>query len=257
MTQKSNPVSVLIVGGTSGVGLATARRFASDGARVVSVVGRNPERGEEVRKSLAAEFPNTKITLILADANKADDAERIVAETAKDGAIDVLVTATVGNALPDLLIDIPTHSIANDFAQQALGPLLMARAVLPVMRSQKSGVIISIASDAGKVATPGETVIGAAMGAIIMFSRTLAMEAKRDGIRVNCVTPSLIQGTGTYDRIFAHPFSSKLFEKAAHLASLGVAEAEDLAALICFLASPEAARITGQTVSVNGGISAQ
>jgi NAD(P)-dependent dehydrogenase (short-subunit alcohol dehydrogenase family) len=115
---------------------------------------------------------------------------------------------------------------------------------------------VNIASDAGKLATPGESIIGAAMAAIVMFSRTLAIEAKRDGIRVNVLTPSLIAGTATTERILAEGFSQKLFRKAEKLAHLGVVQPEDLAALVVFLASPGGAKITGQAISVNGGISA-
>jgi NAD(P)-dependent dehydrogenase (short-subunit alcohol dehydrogenase family) len=117
-------------------------------------------------------------------------------------------------------------------------------------------VIINIASDAAKLATPGESVIGAAMAAIVMFTRALAIEAKRDGIRVNALTPSLLSGTPGADRVMAEGFSKKLFEKAAAMADLGVPEPDDLAGLIVFLAGPGAARITGQAISVNGGISA-
>jgi NAD(P)-dependent dehydrogenase (short-subunit alcohol dehydrogenase family) len=134
--------------------------------------------------------------------------------------------------------------------------MYMTRFALPGMREQRSGVIINIASDAAKVPTPGETVLGAAMAAIVMFSKTLAMEAKRDGIRVNVLTPSLIAGTPTAHRVQKEGFSAKLFAKAASLAQLGVAEPDDLAALIVFLASPQARRLTGQAISVNGGISA-
>ncbi len=84
----------------------------------------------------------------------------------------------------------------------------------------------------------------------------MAMEVKRDGIRVNIVTPSLISGTPIYDRLMEDEFSARLFGKAAKLASLGVADADDVAATIAFLCSRDAARITGQAISVNGGISA-
>jgi NAD(P)-dependent dehydrogenase (short-subunit alcohol dehydrogenase family) len=94
------------------------------------------------------------------------------------------------------------------------------------------------------------------MAAIVMFTRALAMEAKRDGIRVNVLTPSLIVGTPTGDRVLAEGFSKKLFTKASTMAHLGVAEPDDLAGLIVFLARPEASRLTGQAISVNGGISA-
>jgi NAD(P)-dependent dehydrogenase (short-subunit alcohol dehydrogenase family) len=158
--------------------------------------------------------------------------------------------------VPALLHDTPIERIGPMFAQQALAPMHMTRAVLPLMRAQRGGAIINIASDAGKVATPGESVLGAAMAAIVMFSRAAAMEAKRDGVRVNALTPSLIIGTATGDRVLKEGFSAKLFTKAMTLAHLGVTEADDLAGLIVFLASPAAARLTGQAISVNGGISA-
>ena len=75
-----------------------------------------------------------------------------------------------------------------------LAPLLTSRVVVPWMRERNGGAIINIASDAAKVATPGETVIGAAMAGIVMFSRALAIEGKRDGIRVNGVTPLYYRG---------------------------------------------------------------
>jgi NAD(P)-dependent dehydrogenase (short-subunit alcohol dehydrogenase family) len=131
----------------------------------------------------------------------------------------------------------------------------MMQAVLPVMRVQKGGSIITVASDAAKVATPGETLIGAAMAAIVMFSRTAALEAKRDGIRINLLTPSLIADTPGASLIAADPFAGKMFEKAATLAHLGVADATDLAEVALFLAGPQSRRITGQAISVNGGIS--
>jgi NAD(P)-dependent dehydrogenase (short-subunit alcohol dehydrogenase family) len=127
--------------------------------------------------------------------------------------------------------------------------------VLPWLAAQGSGAIVNVASDAAKVPTPGEVVIGAAMAAIVTFTRTLAVEAKRDGIRVNAVTPSLIEGTATGDRAMAGGFSKKLFEKAKTQAHLGPTEVDDLATLIAFLCGPGSAKITGQVVSVNGGIS--
>jgi len=94
------------------------------------------------------------------------------------------------------------------------------------------------------------------MAAIVMFSRVAAIEGKRNGIRVNAVTPSLIANTPTAERVLEDGFSKGLFEKAAAMAHLGVAEPEDLASLIVFLGGPGAARLTGQAISVNGGISA-
>lgn len=249
--------TALIIGGTSGVGLASAIRLADAGVRRICIVGRDPVRGEAARAKVAAHCPEAEVLWIGADANIASEAERICAETAaRFGSIGILVSSTVGPAAPQLLKNIPLGELESILVQQAMGPILMSRAVLPYMVERRSGVILNIASDAAKQATPGETVIGGAMAAIVMFSRALAIEAKRDGIRVNALTPSLIKGTATYARVQESPFASKLFAKAAQMAHLGVAEAEDLADLVVFLAGPGAAKITGQAISANGGISA-
>ena len=249
--------TALVVGGTAGVGLASARKFAEVGVPRIAVVGRNAERGEEAVGKIRLAAPACDVIFISADANNAAEAERVAAETlVRFGAIDILLNSTVGPAAPELLKNIPIGELEAILVQQAMGPMLMSRAVLPAMVAARRGVILNIASDAAKLATPGETVIGAAMAAIVMFTRALAIEAKRDGIRVNALTPSLIAGTLTHARMQQNPFASKLFEKAAKMASLGVAEADDLADLAVFLASPAAKRITGQAISANGGISA-
>jgi NAD(P)-dependent dehydrogenase (short-subunit alcohol dehydrogenase family) len=246
---------VLITGGTSGIGLATAMAFAEAGVRRIGLIGRNPERGMEAARQVATS--GATVRFIQADANYPDQARRAGEEAIIHlGGIDVLINSTAGLFKPELFHDISLNDIPDIVTQQLMAPLLMCGVVLPSLRKQKSGLIINIASDAAKVATPGESVIGAVMAAIVMFSRTLAMEAKRDGIRVNALTPSLVEGTATAERILTEGFSRRLFQKAAQLAHLGVARPEDLAAIAVFLAGPGGAKITGQAISVNGGISA-
>lgn len=248
--------AVVITGGTSGVGLACAHRFAEQDDVGLVLVGRNAERGEKAAAAVRAAAPHATVHVVAGDANDPDQATRL-ASTAREllGDVDVLVNSTTATYVPGLLRDTPMADIAGMLTAQALGPLHMCRAVLPAMAERGGGSIVNIASDAAKVPTPGETVIGAAMAAIVTFTRTLAVEAKRDGIRVNAVTPSLIEGTATGDRALADGFSRKLFEKARTQAHLGPTEPDDLAELIVFLAGPGAARITGQVISVNGGIS--
>jgi NAD(P)-dependent dehydrogenase (short-subunit alcohol dehydrogenase family) len=154
-----------------------------------------------------------------------------------------------------LLSQVPANEIRARIDELILPPLHLIHASLPAMRQQRGGAIINVASDAAKVATPGETLIGAAMAAIVMFSKAAALEEKRDGIRINVLTPSLIAGTPGAALIAADSFSAKMFEKAAAMAHLGIAESADIAEMAVFLASPKARRITGQTISVNGGIS--
>lgn len=249
--------AVIISGGTSGVGLAAAHHFAAAGAKRIALLGRNIERGEAAAKAVRERAPAAQILYIPSDANDIGKATQACDQAITQlGGADVLINTTTGSYVPKLFFRMEIEDILPTLVQQALAPMLMSRLVLPRMREQKSGVIINVASDAAKVPTPGETVLGAAMAAIVVFTRTLAMEAKRDGIRVNVITPSLIGNTDLYTRIMDDPFSAKLFSNAARLANLGVAQPEDMAALMVFLASPAAARLTGQAISVNGGISA-
>jgi NAD(P)-dependent dehydrogenase (short-subunit alcohol dehydrogenase family) len=248
---------LVVTGGTSGTGLATAKAFAAAGVGRIALIGRNPERGEAARDEVRTAFPNATVEFIRADANDPAQAERAGHEIGeKLGGVDYLVNSTVASVVPQLFHLTPITDLVTIVTEQMMAPLLMCRAVMPMMREQGSGAIVNIASDAGKATTPGETVIGAAMAGIIMFTRTLAMEAKRSGIRVNALTPSLIEGTMAYDRTMSDDFSSKLFSKAVKMAQLGLTQPEDLAGLIVFLCSPAGARITGQVISVNGGISA-
>lgn len=248
--------AVIITGGTSGVGLATAHRLAADGDTRIALIGRNAERGKQACAAVHAAAPATDVHFVAGDANDPAQAET-AAISARDllGGVDVLVNSTTATYVPALLRDTPVTDIVAMLVDQAVGPMHMCRAVLPWLAEQRSGSIVNVASDAAKVPTPGESVIGAAMASIVTFTRTLAVEAKRDGIRVNAVTPSLIEGTLTGDRAMAGGFSRKLFEKAKSQAHLGPTEVDDLAELIAFLAGPGSARITGQVISVNGGIS--
>jgi NAD(P)-dependent dehydrogenase (short-subunit alcohol dehydrogenase family) len=245
---------ILVVGGTAGIGLAASRRFLADGAASLTVVGRSAARGEAACADLSGGAP---VRFVRADASDPAQCEAMVAEAAEAmGAIDVLMSCGGGDPMPRLLRDIPVAELMADVTGTLAPVITPARAVLPVMSGQGAGSIICVASDAGKLATPGEVAIGAAMGAIIMFCRAMANEVKRQGIRVNCLTPSIVRGTALYDRLMADPFAGRLFGKAESAAHLGVVEPDDIAALASFLAGPESARLTGQTISVTGGISA-
>jgi 2-hydroxycyclohexanecarboxyl-CoA dehydrogenase len=250
-----NESAALIVGGTAGIGLASARALAAAGVPRIVVVGRNADRGRLAAKSIAesgaeAHFVAGDATDPAAAAAVAAEAEQILS------GIDILMCTTAADVRPELFINVPTADIARALTELALPSMHMASEVLPGMRGRGSGVIVNVASDAAKTATPGETVIGAAKAAIVMFTRGIAIEEKRYGIRANALTPSLVYGTASTERITSDGFSAKLFERAAKQAHLGVPTAEDIAALTVFLCSPAAARLTGQAISVNGGISA-
>ncbi|MGW4335396.1 SDR family NAD(P)-dependent oxidoreductase [Rhodococcus koreensis] len=248
---------VVIAGGTSGIGLAAANRFVQAGVRRLVLLGRDEKKGRAACESVADEDASAQVEFIPVDAGVVTEVTRAVADIEKSfGRIDVLVSAVSPSLRPDLLHRTSIDDIESQLTQLALPPMLLTRAVLPLMQAQSGGSLVHVASDAAKVPTPGETVLGAAMAAIVSFSRATAIEAKRNGVRVNSVTPSLVANTPTTANMLSGGFSKSLFEKASQLASLGVAEPEDLAELIVFLCGPAAARLTGQAISVNGGISA-
>lgn len=246
---------VAILGGTAGVGLECAAQFAAAGARVV-ILGRSEPRGAAACAAIEVRVPGSDVRFVRVDACDPYDAVRAEAEArAMFGGIDVLVCTTGPSHPPELLRDIPIAQIMLRIDEIARPPLHMMAAALPAMRAAGHGAMVIVASDAAKTATPGETLVGAAMAAIVMFARAAALEEKRCGIRINLLTPSLIANTPGAALIDGSPFARKLFGKAAAQAHLGVAEPEDLAAMALFLASPAARRITGQAISVNGGIS--
>jgi 2-hydroxycyclohexanecarboxyl-CoA dehydrogenase len=246
---------VAVLGGTAGVGLETASQFAEQGARVV-LLGRDRERGAAACEKIGLRASLGDVRFVQVDATDPDDTVRAEQECRTVlGSIDVLVNTTGPSDHPRLLHTIPIQSVQQRINEIILPPLHMMFAALPEMRRRGSGSIINVASDAAKVATPGETLIGAAMAAIVMFSKAAALEAKRECVRINVLTPSLIADTPGAALIGSDPFSARMFEKAIAMAHLGVVSPTDLASMTLFLAGPAASRITGQAISINGGIS--
>ena len=252
----AEPRRIMITGGTSGIGLAAALRFAAGPAARIVLNGRDHARGAAACGAVRARHPACHVAFVPADISGREGASHLIEAGVRelDGPIDVLVNSAGGAFLPTLFHDTTLNDIDGIVRAWLLGTIYVCRLALP--RMADGGAIVNVASDAAKVPTPGESVIGAAMAGIAMFSRTLAMEGKRRRIRVNVVTPSLVEGTLTTARITAGGFSARLFGKAARAAQLGLPTADDVAAAVVFLAGADAARMTGQVVSVNGGISA-
>ena len=252
-----NASMVVVTGGTAGIGRACAEGLLAAGAGGVLINGRDAARAEKARAEIQARFPEARVVVALGDVAKAGAAQAVMAEAIKQlGRIDVLVNSTGGNDLPRLLFRTSIDEIPGILERCLFAQILSCAAALPYMRAAGCGTIINIASDAGKIATPGESLIGAAMAGIVMFTRALAVEGKRDGIRANVLTPSMTSGTEHYDKVMADPFAGRLFAKAEKMAALGVVSKEELAGLAVFLASAAAAKITGQAISMTGGISA-
>ncbi len=248
--------SALLTGATSGIGLATATALAAAGVPRIAVNGRNAARGAVAVEAIRKAAPQADVRFYAADVTQAAAVRDMVDDAAATfGSLDLVMNCAGGNHPPALFHESDPAGFPDVVASSLFGILHTCHAALPHLKRAGGGVIVNTASDAAKVPTPGEAVIGAMMAAIVMFSRTLAAEAGRDGIRVNAITPSLVEGTRTYDMVMTDPFAQRLFGKAIPRARLGLAQPEDQAALAVFLMSPAAARLTGQAISVNGGIS--
>lgn len=250
-------LAAVVTGGSTGIGLACAHALLAAGADAVLLNGRDAARLEGARAQLQSSFSNARVLCSAGDMGRAPDAARVMAAAAEGlGRIDVLVNSTGGTDVPKLLHETPLDELAGILDRTLLPQLMSCRAALPYLRAAGKGCVINIASDAAKLPTPGESVIGASMAGIVMFTRTLAIEGRRNGIRANIVTPSMTSGTRHFEAVMADPFCARMFAKAEKLAALGVVTKDELAQLVVFLVSPAAAKITGQAISMNGGISA-
>lgn len=248
----------LVTGSTAGIGAATATQLAGAGADAVVLNARTASDGEALKHKLQGEFPQTRFEFVGADYNKPGDVAAMFDRVQSlFGGLDIFIHPGMGEGgggpMPFMETD-PAHW------QTAVHGILLSfvhccRRAVPLMLARGGGSIVSYASDAAKIPTPGEAVLGAALAGNVMFAKVLALELGRQNIRVNVVTPSITRNTRTYDRVMAGGFSKRLFEKAESRARLGVASAENVAMMAVFLASPMASHVTGQVVSVNGGIS--
>lgn len=239
----------IVTGAASGIGRAAALGMARDGA-VVVVADLDGAGAEKVAAEIRGAGGKASASQI--DVSDAARARSVAAETLQEfGRIDVLVSnAGWDRAQPF----IETH---EDFWDKVIavnfrGHLAMTHAVLPSMIERGFGRIVTVASDAGRVGSTGEVVYSGAKGAVIAFTKGLAREVARQGINVNCVAPGL---TDTPLLAGISEGAEKLMAAIVRSIPLGrVGRAEEVARAILFFASPDADYITGQTLSVNGGL---
>jgi 2-hydroxycyclohexanecarboxyl-CoA dehydrogenase len=248
--------AALVTGGTRGIGLHIAEALARKGARV-TVNGRSAQHGEEALERLRRISPHAAF-----EAGECGDyaaVARVVERTAsRTGGLDILVSAGAeGNAGPTPFADMAPGEIEAALRSRFLPRVYPVHAALPALRARGAGAIVLVTTDAARHPTPGESVIGAVGAAIVLMTKALAREFARWNIRVNAVALTLTSETPAWERIFSKPgFENRLFSKALERFPQGRAPtAEEVAHVAAFLASDLALQVTGQTVSVNGGLS--
>jgi 2-hydroxycyclohexanecarboxyl-CoA dehydrogenase len=241
--------TALVTGGASGIGAATARRLAAEGARVGIV-----DLNESGAKELAGELDGFGCAVDVADAGSVrDGVSSVVSEL---GEIDVLVN----NAGTDRFsYFVHTDEELWDFVLgvNLRGVLAVTHSVLPGMQQRRSGAIVNVASEAGRVGSQGSVVYSAAKAGVIGFTKAIAREAARYRVRCNAVAPGPIETP----LLNAAPamlgeLGERLKKAMVDSTALGRSgEPEEVAAVIVFLASDDASYVTGQTLNVSGGLS--
>ncbi len=239
----------LVTGAAGGIGNATALMFAGVGAQV-AITDINEEGLEKTRRAL--EDLGAKAVAVPCDITDFGAVTSMVgAVLAKTGRLDALANVA-GGGRTEPFIEQDPERWHGTLARNLWGTVYCSRAVLDDMFERKSGSIVNVASDAGRVGSLGETVYAAAKGGVISFTKSLAREMARHGIRVNCVSPGPTDTDQTQTALRDHP---KVMEKmVSAIAMKRIGRPEEQAAVIVFLASDAASYVTGQVLSVNGGL---
>lgn len=239
----------IVTGGAQGIGEAIARRFANEKA-MVAVLDIQYEKAQAVADDIGSKGGSA--IAVKMDITDNQGVKRAVKEVEdKLGKVDILVN-NVGWDVAVPFIQLTEELWDKVIAINLRGPITVTRAVLDGMVNRNYGKIVNIASDAGRVGSSGESVYSACKGGIIAFTKTLARELLRYNILVNCVCPGPTDTPLLADMGKDNPKLIEALQKAIPMRRLG--KPEEVAAAVVFLASDEASYITGQTLSVSGGL---
>ena len=240
----------IVTGGGSGIGEAIAMRFAQEGAQLV-IADRAPLRADRVAAAIGA-AGGKAIALTVDVANGESVQSMAAAALAHYGRVDILVNnAAISQGDDILTIDEATWDL--NLAIVLKGVYLCSKAVLPGMLAQRKGAIVNIASVNGLTGL-GEEPYSAAKAGVINLTRNMAIKYGQHNVRVNVICPGTIQTPIWAARVAEDP---QIFDKLARWYPLGrVGQPEDVAKAALYLASNDAAWVTGTTLTVDGGLMA-
>ena len=244
--------TAVVTGGGGGIGGATCKRLAAEGAQV-AVFDLNGAAAQKVADEINAAGGQARA--FVCDIARLADVQKAVADTESQlGPIAVLVNNAGWDVFKPFVKTTPADW-ERLIAINLTGALNMHFAVLPGMGERKAGRIVNVASDAARVGSSGEAVYAACKGGLVAFSKTLAREHARHGITVNVVCPGptdtallagVAEGAANPEKLI------EAFTRAIPLGRLG--QPGDLASAIAFLGSDDASFVTGQVLSVSGGL---
>jgi len=237
--------TAIITGAGSGFGAGIARKFAAEGARIVVV-----DLNAEAARAIAAEGGGTAVT---ADVATAEGIEAMTAAAMDAGGrIDILVNNAGVTHLPASMEEVSAQDFDRIFAVNCKSIYLAAQRIVPIMKDQKAGAIVNIASTAGVSPRPRLSWYNASKGWVITATRAMAVELAPFGIRVNALNP--VAGETPLLASFMGEDTPEMRAKFLSTIPIGrFSTPEDLGNAACFLASDEAAMITGVAMEVDGG----
>lgn len=254
MTSPSHPV-MLITGGTGSIGREIATQALTAGWAVV-IQGSANTSVDAALLHLTTQHPNSQLQGVAADIRVDDAVSRLVEQAAAlygriDAVVDCLVTGPEHGGITGLL-DSTDPGAYLELLEVSVAYLeKLAFVALPWLKSSQ-GCLVAFSSDAGIYAAAGQALIGAARAATVGFIRNLAAEVARYGVRAHCVSPSFVLETSSARRL--EKSAADRLEKARQRAGLGLPTPADIAPLVLFLCGDGARRMTGQIISVNGGL---
>jgi NAD(P)-dependent dehydrogenase (short-subunit alcohol dehydrogenase family) len=241
----------LITGGTSGIGTATAMRFAREGA-AVAITGRDVERGEQVVAKIVEN--GGEAIFIRSDVRLADDCRNAVDQTLERfGRIDVLFN-NAGVFHPKTIPECTEEEWDETIDSSLKGAFLMSKYVLPSMIERGSGSIIHTSSGWGILGGDKAAAYCAAKGGLVVMAKAMAIDHGPDGIRVNCVCPGDVLTPMLHDDAEKRGMSWDDYASGAVGRPLGrIGTVEEIADAVLFLASDESSFVTGESLVVDGG----
>ncbi len=240
--------TVLITGASRGIGRATALKFAKEGYNVVINYNNSQQEAESLKCEI--ERFGGKSEIFCADVSVGGQMfKKIIEKYEGLGGIDVLVN-NAGIALPQgLFTDFDNDDVRRIFDVNVIGMMTCTHEIIPQMVKKKSGKIINVSSIWGEIGGSCEVVYSASKAAVIGFTKALAKELGPAGIRVNCVAPGFIDTD-----MNAHLSDEDKAEFAENISLGRIGKAEEVADVIYFLASDCSSYITGQTITIDGGM---
>lgn len=244
----------IITGGTSGIGLATAITLLEAGASV-ALIGRQEEKGQVVLQQLARY--GSKVCFIQGDISKTQDCQKVIDQTvATFGHLDIVINSA-GIYMEKAIGDVEEDEFDQMMNSNIKGTYFICKYALPYLRQAGGGAIVNISSDAGINGNCLCTAYCASKGAVTTFTKALALESIHYGIRANCVCPGDVDTPMLQKQLADVDNPKEYLRDMASIYPIGrIAQPQEIANVVCFLASDAASFVNGAVWTVDGGLTA-